>query len=450
MEKTWHIPRRTFLKGMGTVIALPVLEAMAPSARLLAATAGETAKGFPRRMGFVYIPNGANMADWTPKAVGTDFELPSILEPIAPFKQDFQVISGLAHDKARPNGDGPGDHARASASFLTGCQARKTAGADIKVGVSVDQIAAEKAGKFTRLPSLELSCDKGRQAGSCDSGYSCAYQFNLSWRTESTPMPPEVDPRLVFERLFSNNVKGETEESRAKRQLYKRSILDFVLEDANTLKTKLGYTDRRKLDEYLTAVRELEVRIEQSEKFASSQPDYAKPTGIPGEYENHVKLMYDLMAVAFQTDTTRVSTFIIAHDGSNRPYPSIGVSEGHHDLSHHGGNEEKKQKIAKINRFHMEQFAYFLNKLKSVKEGEGTLLDNCMIVYGGAIGDGNRHNHDNLPILLAGRGGGTVTPGRHLKLDKETPMTNLYLAMLDRMGVPAQRVGDSTGKLEDV
>jgi hypothetical protein len=448
MNKNWRMPRRTFLKGLGTVMALPMLEAMAPT-RLFAGSL-VAAQSFPRRMAYIYIPNGANMADWTPKTAGSNFELPMILEPLQPFKKDFQVISGLAHAKARPNGDGPGDHARASATFLTGCQARKTAGADIKIGVSVDQIAAEKVGKKTRLSSLELSCDKGRQAGECDSGYSCAYQFNLSWKTESTPMPPEVDPRLVFERLFAGDTKGEAAESRAKRDLYKRSILDFVLDDANSLKSKLGSTDRRKLDEYLTAVRELELRIEQSEKFAAVQTTFAKPSGIPADYTQQVRLMYDLLALAFQTDTTRVSTFIVAHDGSNRPYPFIGVSEGHHDLSHHGNDESKKEKVAKINRFHMEQFAYFLEKLKSVKEGAGTLLDNCMIVYGGAIGDGNRHNHDNLPILLAGRGGGTLTPGRHLKLEKETPMTNLYLSMLDRMGVAADRVGDSTGKLENI
>src|SRR2546429_5104384 len=251
MNKTWQIPRRTFLKGLGTVVALPLLEVMLPPARLLGA--GEAAKSFPRRMAFIYIPNGANMEDWTPKTVGADYELPYILQPLEPLKSDFQVISGLAHDKARPHGDGPGDHARASATFLTGCQARKTKGADIKVGVSVDQIAAEKTGKFTRLPSLELSCDKGRTAGECDSGYSCAYQFNLSWKTEATPMPPEVDPRLAFDRLFSNGNAGESEENRAKRDLYDKSILDFVTEDASRLKSKLGYTDRHKLDEYLTA-----------------------------------------------------------------------------------------------------------------------------------------------------------------------------------------------------
>jgi len=450
MNKTWQIPRRTFLKGLGTVIALPMLEAMLPPAKLFAGGATEAGTAFPRRMAFVYIPNGANMEDWTPKTAGADYELPYILQPLEPLRKDFQVISGLAHDKARPHGDGPGDHARASATFLTGCQARKTKGADIKVGVSVDQIAAEKVGKYTRLPSLELSCDKGRIAGECDSGYSCAYQFNLSWKTESTPMPPEVDPRLVFDRLFSNGIAEETGESRAKRDLYNQSILDLVTEDASRLKSRLGYTDRHKLDEYLTAVRELEQRIQQAEKFAASQPDFVRPSGIPKQYEQHLRLMYDMMALAFQSDSTRVATFITAHDGDDRPYPFIGVSDGHHTLSHHQNDQAKKEKIAKINRFHMEQFGRFLTRLKSIKEGEGTLLDNCMIVYGGAIGDGNRHNHDNLPILLAGQGGGTLTPARHVKLDKETPMTNLYLSMLDRMGVAAQRVGDSTGKLEDV
>ena len=314
----------------------------------------------------------------------------------------------------------------------------------------MDQIAADKVGKSTRLPSLELSCDKGRIAGECDSGYSCAYQFNLSWKTESTPMPPEVDPRLVFDRLFSNGLDGETEENRAKRDLYNKSILDFVSEDASRLKSKLGYTDRHKLDEYLTAVRELEQRIRQVEKFAATQPDFVKPTGIPKQFEQHLRLMYDMLALAFQSDSTRIATFITAHDGDDRPYPFIGVSDGHHTLSHHQNDPVKKERIAKINHFHVEQFAYFLNKLKSVKEGEGTLLDNCMIVYGGAIGDGNRHNHDDLPILLAGRGGGALNPGCHVKLGKETPMTNLYLSMLERMGVPAQRVGDSTGKLEDI
>jgi hypothetical protein len=446
MKQNLHIPRRTFLKGMGTAMALPLLEAMAPS-KLLAATA---TPNHPLRMAFVYVPNGMNMADWTPNAEGAKFELPSILQPLQPHQNDLQVLTGLAHRKADPNGDGAGDHARASASFLTGMQARKTAAVDIRAGVSVDQVAAGKIGNFTRLPSLELSCDKGQQAGACDSGYSCAYQFNLAWKTATTPLPPEVNPRAVFERLFSNGLAGESLESRAARQANHKSILDFVLEDARQLKSKLGTTDRRKLDEYMTAVREIEQRIERAEKFSAASTDYAKPGGIPGDYEQHLRVMFDLLALAFQTDTTRISTFIIAHDGSNRSYPFIGVSDGHHDLSHHGGNLDKKKKIAAINQFHVRQFAYFLEKLKSIKEGEGTLLDNSMIVYGSGISDGNAHNHNDLPVLLAGRASGAFTTGRHVRYAKDTPMTNLYLSMLERMGVEADRLGDSTGKLQNL
>lgn len=413
----------------------------------LARTAVASGKPLPKRMAFVYVPNGVNMADWTPKALGSNFELPSTLEPLKAHQKDLLVLSGLAHDSGRAYADGAGDHARASATFLTGCRARKTPGADIKVGVSVDQVAAQKIGNLTRLPSLELGTDKARLAGNCDSGYSCAYSFNISWKGEATPMPPEVDPRLVFDRLFGNGDSGEMAEARIKRDRYKKSILDFALEDARKLKSDLGYTDRRKLDEYLTAVRELEQRIERANSFASTLPDYNRPTGIPRAYEDHLKLMFDLLALSFQTDTTRISTFIMAHDGSNRQYPFIGVRDGHHDLSHHQGDEDKLAKIAKINRFHTTQFAYFLEKLKSIKEGDGTLLDNCMIVYGSGLGDGNRHNHDNLPILVAGKGGGTIETGRHVRMAKETPMTNLFLSMLDRMGSPTERIGDSTGLL---
>lgn len=445
MNKSWALPRRTFLKGLGTAIALPVFESMLPlRARASAAPASGS---LPKRIAFVYVPNGANMADWTPKQVGPDFELPSILEPLKPHQKDLLVLSGLAHDKGRANGDGAGDHARASATFLTGCQARKTPGADIKVGVSVDQVAAQKLGERTRLPSLELGTDKARLAGNCDSGYSCAYSFNISWKTESTPMPPEVDPRLVFDRLFGNGDAGEMAEARIKRDLYRKSILDFALDDARRLQRDLGYTDRRKLDEYLTAVRELEQRIERANGYAAKLPDYNRPTGIPKNYEEHIRLMFDLLALGFQTDTTRISTFILAHDGSNRQYPFIGVRDGHHDLSHHGGDQEKKEKIAKINRFHTTQFAYLLEKLKSIKEGDGSLLDQCLIVYGSGLGDGNAHNHDNLPVLLAGRGGQTVNPGRHIRFEKETPMTNLFLSVLDRFGAAAERLGDSTGLL---
>ena len=446
MNKNWQLPRRTFLKGLGTAIGLPVFESMLPGV----SAAAQASASAPKRMAFVYIPNGANMTDWTPKSVGTDFELPYILQPLQPVREDLLVLTGLAHDKARPNGDGAGDHARASATFLTGCQARKTQGADIRVGVSVDQYAAARIGKATRFASLELGCDRGKQVGNCDSGYSCAYSFNVAWKTESTPVPPEVDPRQVFDRLFAGGSRMDVLQNRALRDQYHKSILDFVLEDANQLKANLGYTDRRKLDEYMTAVRELEQRIEQAQKFASVLPDYSKPSGIPKDYEKHIRLMYDLLAVAFQTDSTRIATFIPAHDGSNRNYPFIGVSDGHHDLSHHGNDEAKKQKIAKINQFHITQFSYFLQKLKSIKEGDGTLLDNCMVVYGGGIGDGNRHNHDDLPVLCAGKGGGTIQTGRHLRYTRETPMANLFLSMLGRMGAPAEKLGDSTGTLRNL
>lgn len=447
MRRPRHLPRRTFLRGLGTAIALPWLEAMTPPARLGASSQAPSASPLPRRMAFIYVPNGVNMADWTPEREGADFDFPSILEPLQPHRADLQVLSGLAHQKAAPNGDGAGDHARASATFLTGAQARKTAAVDIRAGISVDQVAAAHTGRWTRLPSLELSCDKGQPAGACDSGYSCAYQFNLSWKTETTPLPPEVDPRLVFERLFTNGDPGETAARRAFRQQNQKSILDFVLEDARQLQSGLGSTDRRKLDEYLTAVREIEQRLERVAKSNPAPPAQAKPSAIPKEYAQHIRIMFDLLALAFQTDSTRVATFLIAHDGSNRSYPFVGVSDGHHDLSHHGGSADKKSKLAIINRFHITQFACFLERLKSIREGDGTLLDQCQIIYGSGISDGNAHAHYDLPVLLAGGAGGTLRPGRHVRYPRNTPMTNLYLALLERMGVPTERLGDSTGTL---
>lgn len=447
MTKQWQIPRRTFLKGLGTSMALPLLDAMAPKA-LCADAAGAQGladgSALPTRMAFVYVPNGANMADWTPQGEGSDFELPPILQPLEPWRRQVQILTGLAQRKGDPNGDGAGDHARASASFLTGAQARKTAAVDIRAGVSVDQVAAAQIGRLTRLPSLELGCDKGQQAGACDSGYSCAYQFNLSWKTENTPLPPEVDPRLVFERLFSSGT-GPGPSSRRANQ--RASVLDFVLEDARRLESGLGRTDRQKLDEYMTAVRELEQRIERADRMETPVPDFAKPTAVPSDYREHIRILYDLMALAFQTDTTRIATFMVAHDGSNRSYPFIGVPEGHHDLSHHGGNADKKSKIARINRFHLEQFAYVLERMQSMKEGSGTLLDRCMIIYGSGLSDGNAHSHVNLPVLLAGGGNGRLQPGRHVRLQTETPMNNLYLSMLDVMGAKVARFGDSTGRL---
>ncbi len=444
------LPRRSFLRGLGTAVALPWL-ASAPVSRLLAAQSGKTSEigKPPLRMAYVYIPNGAMMADWTPTQEGAVFDLPATLQPLSSLRKEITVLSGLAHDKARPNGDGAGDHARASATFLTAMQARKTQGADIQVGVSVDQYAAQRVGNKTLFPSLELGTDRGQLSGQCDSGYSCAYSFNIAWRGPASPMPPEVDPKLAFERLFVQGDPGETAEMRARKAARRSSILDFVLEDAKRLQSRLGRNDQRKLDEYMTAVRDVERRIALSDKVGRELPDETRPQGVPARFEEHAKLMFDIMTLAFRTDSTRIGTFVMAHDGSNRPYPDIGVKEGHHDLSHHENNPEKKMKIAKINLLHMQLFAAWLKQLKETQEADGSnLLDNSMIVYGSAIEDGMSHAHHDLPVLLAGGGGGTLSSGRHLRYPKNTPMANLFLSLLDRMGAPAERFGDSTGRLD--
>ncbi len=438
-----ELSRRRFLRGLGTMIALPAMES-------LAAPVGK-AGAPPLRMAFIYSPNGKNMHHWKPSKDGANYDITRALKPLESLKSEFQVITGLAHTKAQANGDGGGDHARANATFLTGCQARKTSGADIKIGVSVDQLAAQQVGAFTRLPSMELSCDEVRRAGNCDSGYSCSYQFNLAWKSESTPMAPERDPKLAFERLFSNEITNEAALAKAKRDFYDKSILDFVMEDTRGLQKHLGYTDKQKLDEYLTSIREIERRMTGAEKFAKvNLPKYEKASGIPNSYKEHIRLMYDLMWLAFQTDSTRVSTFLLAHDGSNRSFPEIGVPDNHHGISHHQRDPERLEKLAKIDEFYSEQFAYFLAKLKSTKEGSGTLLDNCMIVFGGGISDPDRHNHDDLPVILAGGGGGALKRGHHLALKEQTPMTNLYMKMLGLMGVKADHIGDSTGVLNSV
>lgn len=433
-------------------MALPALEATAPFAARAStkAAAAAGAARFPLRMAFIYSPNGKNMSQWRPIGEGRDYQLSRTLKPLQSVKDEFQVITGLKHQKAEANGDGGGDHARANATFLTGMQARKTAGADIRAGISIDQIAAKQIGQLTRLPSLELSCDEARRAGNCDSGYSCAYQFNLAWRGPSTPLAPERDPRLAFERLFGGGAAAEQDAARAKRELYNKSVLDFVLEDAKSLQRELGYTDRQKLDEYMSSVRDIERRLSGADKVAREMPDYTRPTGIPDSYREHIRLMYDLLVLAFQTDTTRISTFLLAHDGSNRSFPDIGVPDGHHGISHHQGDREKLEKIARIDEFYSEQFAYFLERLRSVKEGDGTLLDNSMIVFGAGISDPDRHNHDDLPVILAGGGCGTLQKGRHLRLREDVPMCNLYLSLMDRAGVAIDRFGDSTGRLESI
>ncbi len=433
------ISRRTVLRGVGTAVALPLLDAMLPGAAFGAASV-------PRRMAFLYVPNGINMQEWTPKAEGADFELRSTLEPLTPLQQDLLVLSGLTADKARPNGDGPGDHARAAAAFLTGCQPRKTGGADIKVGVSVDQFAAARVGDQTRLSSLEIGIERGMQAGSCDSGYACVYSHTLAWRSENTPVHKEIDPRAVFERLFSNKANDP---DRLKRNRLRTSVLDAVLADADSLTNRLGVADQRKLDEYLTSVRDIEQRIARSEKLPPAQPPEGtiQPEGMPASVPEHLKLMCDLLVLAFRTDVTRVCTFMLANEGSNRPYPFLSVSEGHHDLSHHQNDPKKLAKIREINLFHVQQLAYLLSQLKAVPEGDGTLLDHCMIAYGSGNSDGNRHNHDDLPILLAGKGGGTLKTGRHVRYPRNTPLNNLWLSMLDRMGCGTEKLGDSSGRL---
>jgi hypothetical protein len=444
MSKSLTVDRRTVLKGLGVAVALPALEAMAPALSVASGAARPTP---PRRLAFLYVPNGVNVPEWTPRTVGAGFQLPPTLAPLAIFRDRLLVLSGLTLDKARPNGDGPGDHARAMSAFLTGCQAVKTNGANIRVGVSADQVAAQRIGRATRFPSLEIGCEGGRLAGNCDSGYSCAYSNTLSWRTETTPNPKEVNPRLLFERLFAGPNRNEAAGSQARRERYNLSILDFVMEDAQRLRNRLGTSDQRRMDEYLTSVREIETRLARSARTSERDPGIARPAGVPADYGEYLHLMSDLLVLAFQGDLTRVATFVFANEGSNRSYRLINVPDGHHDLSHHQGNRDKLDKIARINRFHISQLGHLLAQLRSVREGDGTLLDNCMIVYGSGNGDGNAHNHDDLPILLLGGGGGTLASGRHIRYPRETPLTNLYLSLLDRMGVSVPALGDSTGRL---
>jgi len=442
-----HLSRRSILRGVGAAVALPVLDAMVPAFATAKSVAGSVS---PARMVYVYVPNGIDMRNWTPAGLGENFALTKTLQPLAAVKEDVLVLSGLIDRNGMALGDGPGDHARASASFLTGVHPKKTAGSDILAGVSVDQLAARKVGKQTRLASLELACEEGHLAGNCDSGYSCAYVNSISWRTPTSPNPPEVNPRDVFERLFGSDENAGDPAARARTARMQQSILDMVADDTRRLQLGLGSTDKRKLDEYFTSVREVERQVQMMERQIADKsvatPSMAKPDGIPIRFDEHARLMFDLLAVALQTDTTRISTFIVAHEGSNRAYREIGVPDGHHGLSHHRNDPALMDKLALINNYHMQQFAYFLQKLKTMKEGDGSLLDRTMIVYGGGISDGNRHNHDDLPILLAG-GSSVFRSGRHVKFDKGAPIASLYVSMLDGMGVPTANFGDSQGQL---
>ena len=430
-----QITRRTMLRGVGASIGLPFLEAMLPRT-LLAAPAAKA----PIRAAFFYIPVGANMEAWrAPKTPG----LPETLQPLKNVAASLNHITGLAHKNGEGLGDGAGDHARDDSVFLTGMHPKKTDGKDINVGISADQVIAQQVGGDTRFPSLELGTDGGAQSGNCDSGYSCAYSSNISWRTASQPNAKETNPRNLFIRLFGDPKARASEAELAREASYTRSILDMVNEDSKRLRGRLGLSDQAKLDEYLEGLRAVEKQIQGTEKTAATPPPNIEvPSGQPADHGEHIKVMCDILAAAFQSDATRVATFMLANSGSNRTFPSIGVTEGHHTLSHHAGDKAKLDKIKKIDKFYIELFAGFLEKLQAVKEERGTILDNSMIVYGGALSDGNRHNHDDLPILLAGKGGGTVAGGRFLKMQGQ-PLCGLFLSMFDRMKVKAVQFGDT-------
>jgi len=437
------LPRRTFLRGLATTVALPFLDAMTP------AFAGPAASKRPVRMAFVYVPNGIDMRHWNPSYEGALGELPRILKPLEPFKSDITLFSNLTQNNGRALLDGPGDHGRCCGAYLTGVHPRKTM-VDIHAGISADQIVANQVGKNMRFPSLEVGLEDARQAGDCDSGYSCAYTNNLAWRSETQPLPPVLDPRALFERLFGTGAELTPAERVLDGKL-RRSILDFVMEDTSKLKADLGPTDRRKLDEYLSSIREIERQIEKAEKDnAHIEPGMPKPYGVPADFAEHFKLMTDMMTVAFQADLTRVSTFLVTREGTSRAYREIGIADGHHPLTHHRNDPAMMEKVTQINTYHVQQFAAWIEKLKSIKDGDGTLLDNCMITYGAGLSDGNRHLHEDLPMLIAGSGGGTIKAGRRRVYRRETPICNLYLSMMERMGVRAEEFGDSTGRLQGI
>src|SRR5438093_1313048 len=406
------LSRRCFLRGLGACVALPAFESLLPR-RLFAAetvTAGKlaaTSAGAPLRMAFVYVPNGVIQPTWWPQGEGKDFELNRTMEPLAKVKHQLQVLGGMDHVNATPGPDGAGDHARASGTFLTGVRVKKTAGADIHTGISIDQVVANQIGHLTRFPSLELTCDAVRKSGNCDSGYSCAYQYNLAWRSPSQPVAPEPNPRLLFERLFGAGTHGERKESLVRRQQQQRSVLDFVMDDARALQRQLSSRDREKLDEYLGSVREIEKRIQHAERFdATPDPAVETPAGIPASFDEYIQIMYDLMILAFQTDSTRIASFLLANEGSNRAFPEIGIAEGHHFLTHHRNQQEMIDKVPEIELWYLKQFARFLEQMEQTKDVDGnSLLHNSMIVYGSGNADGNRHTHVNLPVILAGGGG---------------------------------------------
>lgn len=443
----YNTNRRSFLRGVGTALALPLLPSTLPR-KLWAATESPAA---PVRLAYLFIPNGVNMATWTPEGEGAGFKWSPTLEPLARLREKVQILSGLDNYAGWANGDGPGDHARNASTFLTGMQPVKTSGKGIQVGISVDQIAARHFQGQTKFASLELGVEKGRNAGNCDSGYSCAYSHNISWRTPNTPTVQETNPQLVFDRLFDTGTPAEKAESRYLRQQRKQSVLDLVRDDARTLHATLSGTDRHKLAEYLDSVRSVERQLGTTQVAAKgiwTGDGFERPAGVPEDYAEHLRLMTDMLVIAFQTDMTRVGTLMFGRAGSNINYEPIGVRQGHHSLSHHKNKKENLEQIAKINRYHVEQLAYFLQKLDSIADERGTLLDQSLILYGSGISDGNRHSHDNLPIVLAGGGGGAVRGGVHRRYAGKTPLMNLHLSLLQTAGVQVNSVADSTRAID--
>ncbi len=406
-------------------------------------------KGAPTRMAFVYVPNGAIPAAWWPAGDGgADFTLSPTLAPLAKVQKQLQVISGLDDLCADPGPDGAGDHARAGATFLTGVRIKKTAGSDIHAGISIDQVVANQIGHHTRFPSLELSCDVVRKSGECDSGYACAYEYNMAWRSHNEPLSPEHNPRFAFERLFGDGPINQRVANLRRREAEQNSILDYVLADAKTVNAKLDGRDRQKLDQYLTSVREIEQRIEMTAKMKVQNPEIDAPVGVPVNYAEHVALMFDMLLLAFQTDSTRVATLLMAREGSNRPFADIGIASGHHDLTHHKNSPEIVAKVQEIDRWYVQRLGAFLEKMDATQDVDGqSLLHHSMIMYGSGNADGNRHTHDNLPIVIAGAGSGTFKTGRYVKL-QPTPLTNMFLTMADGMGATGvEKHGDSTGRV---
>ena len=440
-----HLPRRTVLRGLGAALALPLLDGMVPAL----AAVRNTAANPIRRFGAVYVPNGMEMRQWTPGGEGAGFEFSRILKPVEPFRHHLNVFSGLADKPAIPReGEGVGDHARAASTWLTGVHVKKTEGPDIRAGQSLDQLVAQELGQQTQLSSLELAVDSVEVLGACDQGYSCAYANTISWRTPTTPLPMENDPRAVFERLFGAADSTDAT-ARLARLREDRSVLDFVGSEADALRRALGSTDGAKLEQYLEAVRDAERRIQTAERQADREmPVFEQPVGIPDTFEQHAKLMYDLWLLAFQTDLTRVGTFMMGKEVTGRSYPEIGVSSGHHGVSHHQNDPQQLEALAKINTYHVQMFAYFLDQMRNTPDGDGSLLDHTVLLYGTGISDGNLHFHLDLPMMVAGGAAGNLRGGRHLRYRDDTPLTNLYLSVLDKLGMPVENFGDSTGRIE--